>query len=208
MHPRRPSPAWTDERAFTLTEVWISVAILLLLMAGWISSSLFGMKFQTIVQTKLSATTNARQTVNNVRGAVQSSYTFYVGNWSNSTFNLIPFGSYQQGNALQVYPTTNTASTAPYYVYYRNSTTSNLVQLTFNNGVETASATIAQYITNQIVFQAQDCYGNVLTNNVANRLLYMGLDFYQWEFPVATAGAGGMYDYYHIQTRAARREGI
>jgi hypothetical protein len=33
----------------------------------------------------------------------------------------------------------------------------------------------------------------------------MMLDFYQWEFPVAQAGAGAFYDYYHLQTRMTRR---
>lgn len=208
MHPRRPSSAGTEERAFTLPEVYVVVAIFLLLMAGWVGTNLFGMRFQIIAQTKLAATASARQTVNNVRTAVQSGYTFYVGNWSSSTFNLIAMGSPQQGNALQVFLTTNTTSTALYYLYYRDSSTSNLVQKTFTNGVAITTATIAKYVTNQIVFQAQDFQGNVLTNNQANRCLYMGLDFYQWEFPVATAGSGGMYDYYHLQTRAARRVGI
>jgi hypothetical protein len=64
---------------------------------------------------------------------------------------------------------------------------------------------IAQFITNQFVFQAEDFQGNVLTNDENNRVVRMTLEFYQWKNPMARVGPGGRYDYYRLQTRVTRR---
>jgi hypothetical protein len=64
---------------------------------------------------------------------------------------------------------------------------------------------VAPYITNQLVFQAEDFQGNVATNYVNNRIIRLTLEFYQWEWPLAQAGSGSMYDFYQLQTRMARR---
>ena len=61
------------------------------------------------------------------------------------------------------------------------------------------------YVTNDIAFRAEDFRGQVLTNNQNNRVIRMILEFYQWEFPVATVGTNGLYDYYRLQTRITRR---
>jgi len=36
-------------------------------------------------------------------------------------------------------------------------------------------------------------------------VIRMMLEFYQWEYPLAAAGQGAMYDYYRLQTRITRR---
>ena len=64
---------------------------------------------------------------------------------------------------------------------------------------------VARFVTNQFVFQAEDFRGNVLTNNDNNRVIKMTLEFFQWEYPIATIGQGSLYDYYRIQTRVTRR---
>jgi hypothetical protein len=56
-----------------------------------------------------------------------------------------------------------------------------------------------------MVFRAEDFRGNILTNDRNNRVIRMMLEFYQWEYPIASAGPGGMYDYYRLQTRITRR---
>jgi hypothetical protein len=62
---------------------------------------------------------------------------------------------------------------------------------------------ISNYITNTIIFQAEDHVGTVLTNYTNHRVVRMLLEYYQWEFPVAKVG--GHYDYFRLQTRVTRR---
>jgi hypothetical protein len=77
----------------------------------------------------------------------------------------------------------------------------------YTNGILQQSNDLADFITNQIVFTAQDYENNVLTNNVNNRVFQVQLFFSQWEFPIAFIGTNGFnaYDYYRLQTRITRR---
>ena len=79
--------------------------------------------------------------------------------------------------------------------YTKTSTTTNIV-------------TLAGYITNTIVFDAEDFQGNIVVNNPKNNQVYkMELDFYQWEYPIAFIGGIGLnaYDFYRLRTRICRR---
>jgi hypothetical protein len=136
----------------------------------------------------------------------------YVGNCSNtsaSSFNFIT-NAPQQGNALIVYPTTNTTW---YSVYYLDTSTptNRLIQFNVtNNNVINYTNTLANYVTNQIVFDARDWLNNIVTNEqcLDNRLLIeVTMQFSQWEYPVAYAGTNGLnaYDYYQLRTRIFRR---
>jgi hypothetical protein len=76
------------------------------------------------------------------------------------------------------------------------------------DGVNFSTVTLASYITNQIIFDAEDCFGNILTNNYNNRIIRMELDFYQWEYPIGyIGGANGLnaYDFYRLRTKITRR---
>ncbi len=78
---------------------------------------------------------------------------------------------------------------------------------TYNQGRLTQSNDVADFITNQIVFTAQDYKNNVLTNNVNNRVIQVQLLFSQFEFPIAFLGSNAYnaYDFYRVQTRVTRR---
>jgi len=114
----------------------------------------------------------------------------------------------QQGNALIVYPTTNTAL---YTIYYldTSTTTNRLMQFNVSNSITTYTNTLAKYLTNQIVFDARDFQNNIATNlqSLDNRLLIeVTMQFSQWEYPIATVGGGvNAYDYYQLRTRVFRR---
>ena len=122
-----------------------------------------------------------------------------MGNGDSGTFTPIVANSPQVGNALQIYQTVNTNT---YVRYYLDAADQSLKRKASGNGeVEE----IASYITNQLVFRAEDHLGNALTNDQNNRVIKMTLEFYQWEFPVTRAGGGSYYDYYRLQTRITRR---
>ena len=69
----------------------------------------------------------------------------------------------------------------------------------------TAKIFVADFITNNIVFTSEDCFGNVLTNNQNNRVISLKLQFYQVQYPITRIGPGNYYDYYQLTTKLTRR---
>ncbi len=186
-------------RGFTLTEIMMATAVLSMVVVGVLASQVFGMRLFNITSTRLAASDNARKVLNAVRYDILSGKILYVGNGNSAGFTNLLSNAPRQGNALQIYPTTDTNV---FVRYYLDPSTGALCRAT--SGSATVQV-LAPYLTNQIAFVAEDFAGNMLTNDVNNRVIRMNLDFYQWEFPVAQVGGGAFYDSYHLQTRVTRR---
>lgn len=185
--------------AFTLTEVLIAAALCALVMVGVVYTHVFGLKLATLTNSKLAATENARRALDRVRDEIRSGKILTVGNGDRDLFTPIAAGTPQEGNALQIYRTVDTNA---YVRYYLDAAEQSLKRkVSGNSEVEE----IAAYITNQLVFCAEDYRTNVLTSDQNNRVIKMTLEFYQWEFPVTRAGGESYYDSYRLQTRIARR---
>jgi hypothetical protein len=69
----------------------------------------------------------------------------------------------------------------------------------------TSVVVIANAVSNQIVFRAEDFTGRLLSNNFNNRVISMELNFYQIQYPVTAVGPGNYYDFYRLRTRITRR---
>jgi prepilin-type N-terminal cleavage/methylation domain-containing protein len=186
-------------RAFTMPEMMIVMSIFTLLVLALVSCQLFGMRMQRISETKLAGTAAGRKALNQVRNEILQGKILTVGNGNNLSFTPVPDNNAQIGNALQISFTTNTGS---YVRYYLDTNDNNFKRTTSLNSTPLV---LASFITNQMVFQAEDYRGTVLTDNKNNRVIHMMLAFYRWEYPIATAGSGGMYDYFQLQTRITRR---
>jgi hypothetical protein len=206
-------PRWKSARGFTLAEMVITVGVFLFIFVGvWIAVQVFGLRIYTLAATKLVATSGGRQALNQIRDQIRAAKMVYVGSNSTvsaSSFQLIPNTQPQQGNALIIYPTTNTAW---YSIYYLDTSTPTncLVQFDVSNNVTTYTKTLAMYLTNRIVFDARDFQNNIVTNEASldNRVLIeMIMQFSQWEYPIAVVGGVGLnaYDYYQLRTRVFRR---
>jgi len=189
----------TARAGFSIAELMTAMSLFSLVLIAVLSSHLLGLRMFNITATKLSASANARQALNVIRDDIRSAKLLYVGSGDGTGFTNVPQGRLRQGNALQVYPTTATNNFVRYYLDWE---TRQLKKI--ENGA-TQPTIVANYITNQIAFSIEDYAGNILTNDQNNRVVRMSLEFYQWEFPVARAGAGAFYDYYHLQTRITRR---
>jgi type II secretory pathway pseudopilin PulG len=198
-HRRAAGACQRREHAFTLPELLTASTLLVLILASALGMHLFGLRMQRIAETKLSATAGARRALNGVRDQIREAKSLQVGNGDASDFTPIPDETDQMGNAIQVYPTTNTAN---FVRYYLDSEDQCLKSVSSDGGGEVI---LARFVTNQVAFQAEDFQGNVLQDNQNNRVVRMTLEFYQWEFPVATVGPGCLYDYYRLQTRITRR---
>lgn len=184
---------------FTITEIMIAMGVFSLVVMGVVASQVFSMRLFNITSTRLAASDSARKVLNAVRYDILSSKMLYVGNGSSAGFTNIPGAGPRQGNALQIYPTTDTNL---FILYYLDASTGALCRVTSSN---TAVQVVAPYLTNQIAFDAEDFAGNILTNDQNNRVIRMVLDFYQWEAPVAQVGGGAGYEAYQLQTRTTRR---
>ena len=202
---------------FTLVEMVTTVGVFLFVFTGvLVAVQIFGLRIYTLAATKLVATAGGRQAMNQIRDQIRGGKMVYVGNCSSavsSSFNLIT-NAPQQGNALIIYPTTNTTWYSVYYLDFNPNPlipyTNRLVQFNVSNSVTTYTKTLAKYVTNQIVFDMEDWQTHIVTSeqSLDNRLLIrVTMQFSQWEYPLAFVGGVGLnaYDYYQLRTRVFRR---
>lgn len=198
-------------QGFTLVEIMTVMAIFVMMVGAMVSLQIFGLRVYTLAATKISATTSGRQVLNDIRDRIRSAQVVWVGTYSNSAFSQIPLGTVQQGNALQIFSTTNTADTNNAIVFYMDPTqyggiSTNVMKMV-SSGAETV---VAKFMTNYLCFQAEDYRQNLLTNANAftdNPVIHVTMQFYQWEYPIGCVGGTGVnaYDYYCLNTRISRR---
>jgi prepilin-type N-terminal cleavage/methylation domain-containing protein len=184
--------------AFTLTEIMVASAVFSLVVVSVVYSHVFGLRMYNVTTTKLNSSDQARAALNHVQDEIRAARLLYVGTGTASRFTWVSANNPREGNAVQIYPTSDTNTFVRYYV---DSQDLALMRKTSGGQVDV----IANSITNQLAFRAEDFRGNVLTNDLNNRVIKMTLEFRQWEFSSARA-AGNYYDYYSLQTRITRRK--
>lgn len=201
MHASPPSSAClrARQRAFTLTEIMVTMGILMLVMAAVMYAHLAGLKMYGYTKAKLGASEMARSAINNLVAEIRTAKRVQVGNGDLSSFAFVADGQEQKGTALQIYPSLDTNVWIRYYL----DDSAKLLRTT--NGT-TAREIVAEFITNKVVFAAEDASGAVLTNNVNNRVISLTLQFYQIQYPVTPIGTPGAYfDFYQLRTKVTRR---
>ena len=201
-------------RGFTLAEMVITVGVFLFIFTGvMVAVQVFGLRIYTLAATKLSATAGGREALNQIRDQIREGRTVNVGSCSSavsSSFHLITNAA-QQGNALIIYPATNTTWYSIYYLDTNIANNFRLIQFNVSNNITTYTNTLALYLTNNIVFDARDWQNNIVTNeqSLDNRsLIGVTMQFSQWEYPIAKVGpsnAWNAYNYYQLRTRVFRR---
>lgn len=199
---------------FTLVEMIMVVGIFLFIFIGvMVGVQIFGLRIYTLEATKLVATQGARTVLNAIRDNVREAKIVYVGNCASintNSFTLLGATNVQEGNALIVYPSTNLNY---YTVYYldTSTTTNELNEFSVSNNAITYTQPLAQYITNTIIFDAENCDTTIPTNytSLGNReIIHIRLQFSQWEYPIAFVGKSNTFnafDYYQLNSRVFRR---
>jgi type II secretory pathway pseudopilin PulG len=205
--------------AFTVVEMTIVALIFSWLIISLVGLQIFGLRIYTLAATKISATAGGRKVLNQMRDQIRQASQVYVGNCTvgSSTFVQISGTNAAQGNALQIIFSTNAPKT--YVLYYLDTNSiapTNVLKEyvftpTFSNNIVVSTNintfTLASYITNLIVFDAEDYTNNILTNSQNNQVIRVTLQFSQWEYPIAVIGGQALnaYDYYQLRTKITRR---
>jgi prepilin-type N-terminal cleavage/methylation domain-containing protein len=188
-----------NQDGFTLTELMVTMSILLMVLAGALTAHLFGAHLFQLTKSKLGANQEARQAISMLIEEIRTGKLVKIGDGDLSRFTEVSPNSAQIGSAIQVYPTTDTNS---FIRYFWDGTDKQLKRTT--NGA-TAVSIVANSITNQLVFTAEDFRGTILTNNQNNRVIGLTLQFYQIQYPIVMIGPGQYYDFYQLRTKITRR---
>jgi Tfp pilus assembly protein FimT len=186
------------EKAFTLTEMMITSSLATMVFAGMIMAHMVGWRMFQYSKSKLGGTDDARSAMSRLVEDIRTSKSVKIGTGTVSVFVERPVNAAQQGNAIQIYPTTSTNN----YIRYFLNSDSTLCRTT--NG-SSAKLVMANFITNQVVFTSENYQGVVLTNNENNRVIGLTMQFYQIQYPIIKIGSNEFYDFYQLRTKVTRR---
>jgi prepilin-type N-terminal cleavage/methylation domain-containing protein len=200
----RPEFNAAQQRAFTLPELVMTLGIFCLMLFGLFAIHLFGVRQSQFIQSKLGASDHSRHSLHLLVNEIRRAKQVKVGFGTQNSFTEIDDGQLQRGSALQIYPTTNDVDFIRYYL------DANACEL---RRVESGAADyqmVAQYLTNTLIFQAEDYTGtNVLTVGTEdvnyNYTIATKLEFFQYQYPVTQVGPDKYYNYYKMQFKATRR---
>jgi type II secretory pathway pseudopilin PulG len=195
-------PPRSRKAAFSLVEMMVGTGIFLGIFVGvMVGLQIFGLRVYTLSATKLTATADARKTLNVLREQIRAAKTVYVGNFTNGMFLRITNGLPQAGNALQIAFTTNASDAI---TYYRQTYGSTNALYCLSGGTENL---LANYVTNNFVFSAEDYQAKTMTSYDNNPVIRVTMYFYQWQYPIGFIGNEGLnaYNHYRLQTRVSRR---
>lgn len=202
MNPAPAQPCrWRGARVggFTLTEMLVAMAVVLLVITGVISTHLYSLRMFELIKPKLSAADEAREAIARLSEEVRSAFLVRVGQGGSNSFTEVAPNAPQQGSAIQIYPTSDPNT---FIRYFWDNEERKVKRASSGAPVVTV---IANSVSNQVVFASEDFAGTVLTNNQNNRVISMTLQFYQIQYPAIAIGPGSLYDFYQLKTKITRR---
>jgi len=186
-------------RAFTLPEIMVTMAIFSMVVLGVVSSNIFGLKLNEIAKTKLGVNEYSRRALSMMTSDIRESKGVCVGAGTATTFVEPLPGVARQGNALQINPIRDNTNV---FIRYYLDADQRIKKVTDTNATPMV---VADYISNSVVFAEEDFKGNVLLNKQASAVVSLTLNFYRIEFPIVPIGQGAYYEYYALRTRITRR---
>lgn len=195
----QPPGGLATARAFTLTEMWITLTIFGLVVSAMVSLQIFGFKLNSFTSGKLTSTKGSLkildQVANQIRGSVSP---VVIGNFNTNftTFTPVANGQLAAGAAIQI---TNTPTSFTYF--YLNTNTHAFYERV-TTSASTNLYTLASAIVNPQPFQVQNCYGtNISVGSQDNYTIQMTLSFSNVLYRVPYTN----YDVYSLQSRATPR---
>jgi type II secretory pathway pseudopilin PulG len=204
-------------RAFTLVEVVMVMATLVILSGSIIMCNLYGLSMAQRQQIWLSASDDAGQALGKLMSDIRSGASNYVGYGNLGGFTNAATNIWQQGNALKIYlANTNGVTNGAWIMYYYDPASSNLYRTNWNvtgsgSGdfdLVTANMVMTNNMYNSNIFSAYNVVNGVWTpetNGVGTPLIQVCLAFSKLQNPQVDITPGSPVDFYQIVTMIASR---
>ena len=183
----------TAARAFTLTELLFTIALVSLVFAAVFAGQYYGLQLHSFIRPKLENAAFARVTVAQLVEEVRCAQTVEVGEGSLNTFVSAGTTNAQTGNALRIRLAGNTNQ---FIYYFRDSATETVKKMSLGSS---NAVTVAQAVTNTVVFRIEDFRGVVQTNNGNQAVVDV---FLQMRQPSVRRNVA---DSYQVRTKITRR---
>jgi Tfp pilus assembly protein PilV len=185
----------------TLVEIMVSTTIFGMVITAFVILQLFALRQNQLVESKLGASDQSRIMLQKMGMEIRSAKKWEVGNVnsSGSTFTEIADGQPQRGTAIRIFTTSNTNSYIQYHFL-----TNTRVLMRAQTGMSSIDM-VAQELTNNMFFQAEDYRGNIQTAGTGlwRNCIRVMLEFAQYQYPLTQVGPGYLYDYYKMEFRVS-----
>jgi len=202
---QNPLRSGQSDAAYTIGEMIVTTGIFMVMMAGALYAYLFGLSLYQITRIKLAANDDARNAIIKLTDDIRSATAIQVGSGNLTNFIQVTNNALQYGNAIQIYPTNGTTNFVRYFLD-TNSTSSTYSKLIKTTNGTSWELIVANSITNNpMLFTSEDAFGNILTNNMNNRVIGLYMQFYQIKYPMVNVGTGYYYQFYQLNTKVTRR---
>jgi hypothetical protein len=187
-------------RAFTLTEMLIASTIFMLLVAGIVSSNIFGLRMLQLTEPKQQAAGRARELINELSQDISEGWLVEVGSDSGSGFSPVPPLQVKQGNALKI---SYGSDTNDFVVYYHDAGADELIRYT---SAAPSGEVMAWGVTNPVVFTGEvlDLGLNTwvpLQGSRTTMAIRVSLQFSELERTRTPIGPDYIYKGYQFQSR-------
>lgn len=184
---------------FTLTELMVSMTIFTLVIGGMIAGHVFGLKVFEITRSNLGAADSGHRMSSRLGSDIRSAAAIKLGRGDDRSFQELLPHELQQGNAVQIY---TSADTNEYLRYFVSEADRKLVLISADGS---QNRTIAEGLSNQNVFSAEDAAGRVITNRQSGYVLGVNLQFSKVPGSEMPVGKGKYYDSFRWQMKFALR---
>ncbi|WCJ59395.1 hypothetical protein NXS98_17010 [Fontisphaera persica] len=160
--------------AFTLPELMITGAILVLLLAAVISGHVFGLRFLRLIEIAAATNESDRRLVRLLSSDLASATFWEIGSGSETTFSRLGPNRLQKANALQIYYVAWETSQTQYTRYYLSAREDMLFRLHWQ---DKAPQLMSTSIINSGIFTLEDAAGNILSNRIQQPVLGVNIQF-------------------------------
>ena len=181
-------------RAFTIPELMTGTAIFLMVSGGVLVGHMFGMRLLEADGPTSGTDQESNRALRVLVADIRSAKLLLIGNGTLASFSSLNINTTQVGNAIQVYPSTDTNVFIRYFWDAGN------LKRTLSGGPETP---VAHSISNSLIFTAEDYVGNVLTNFQNNSVVGVNIQFDDSADP--TKKKKDYSEPYQLRTRIMRR---
>lgn len=182
-------------RAFTLTEILLTTALMAGIFAAVYLCQLYGIQMHAFIKPKLDNAAFARESLMPLFEEIRCAQTIEVGNGSWNTFVAAGSTNARSGNALRIYLAGNTNN---FIYYFRDSGTETFRRAPWGGGGSN-SVMVAASVTNAVIFRLEDFRGTLLTNSQNQTVLDVTLQMRQPAFNYRVD------DSYQVHTKISRR---